>query len=298
MIRSIEIVAVGLALFLAPIICHPRMVSLQNKELIIICEPALESAARDVVSIYPHEKDELEALFGWQLDVKPQVVLVKNRRNFRQMSGHALYVAFAVPEKNLVVIDYSKMSTRPFTLATTLKHELCHLLLHRYIQRSVLPRWLDEGVCQWASDGLADILMTGGGSLLRAAVLSDRLIPLSRLATEFPDDNRALVLAYEQSKSIVDYISREFGKDALVDILHLLGNGDTLNNAVQTRLSLSLDELQARWRHHLKAGPNWLICLANHSYGIVFFLAAVITIAGFVRLWIRKRAYSDEEDEE
>ena len=53
---------------------------------------SLESAARDVVSIYPVVKDELEALFGWQLDVRPRVVLVKNSRSFQQMTRHALSV--------------------------------------------------------------------------------------------------------------------------------------------------------------------------------------------------------------
>jgi hypothetical protein len=110
---------------------------------------SLESAARDVVSIYPVVKDELEALFGWQLDVMPRVVLIKNSRSFQQMTRHAL----------------------------------------------------------------------------------------------------------------------------------------------------SVDELEEHWRTHLKAGPSWLVYLADHIYGIVFFPAAVITIAGFIRRVLRKRAYSDDEDE-
>ena len=279
-------------------VCNANMLSLKNRELTVICEPALASAGRNVVNLYPVVKNELEALFGWRLDLNPRVVLVKNSRNFRQMSRHVLYVAFAVPEENLVVIDYSKMNTRPFTLSTTLKHELCHLLLHRHIQGNNLPRWLDEGVCQWASDGLADIIMSSGRSLLNAAVLSGRQIPLARLARGFPSDNQALMLAYEQSKSIVDYISKQYGKNAVVDILGLLKNGEPLNSAVQMRLSLSLDELEVQWRRHLQAGSTWLVYLANHIYGIVFFLAAVITIAGFVRLVLRKRAYVDGEDED
>ncbi len=271
---------------------------IRNDQLAVIFTPPIEPAAREVVNIYPRVKDELETLFGWQLDVNPRVVLVKNRRDFQQMTRHALYVAFAVPEKALVVIDYSKMTTRPFTLATTLKHELCHLLLHRHIPRTALPRWLDEGVCQWASDGLADIILTTNRSSLNAAVLADRQIPLSRLSHSFPADNRELMLAYEQSKSVVDYISREYGKTAVVDILNLLKNGGSLESALKIRLSLSSEELEAQWLNHLAAGPSWLVYLANHIYGIVFFLAAVITIGGFIRLVLRKRAYRDEDEED
>ncbi|MEE9495390.1 MAG: hypothetical protein V3V39_02605 [Desulfobacterales bacterium] len=82
-----------------------------------------------------------------------------------------------------------------------------------------------------------------------------------------------------------------------MDILTLLKNGDTLEDALKMRLSLSMDELEEHWRTHLKAGPSWLVYLADHIYGIVFFLAAVITIAGFIRRVLRKRAYSDDEDE-
>jgi hypothetical protein len=275
-----------------------RAAVIQDDQLAVIYEPPLKSAASDVVSIYPRVKDELEALFDWRLDVRPRVVLINNSRNFRQMARHSLYVAFAVPEKNLVVIDYSKMATRPFTLATTLKHELCHLLLHRYIDRANLPRWLDEGVCQWASDGLADIIMSQGPSLLYSAVLADRLIPLSQLSAGFPNDRRELMLAYEQSKSMVDYISGEYGKNTIIDILNHLKNGDPLDRAMEKRLSLSPDELEAQWRRHLKTGPSWIVFLANHIYSILFFAAAIITIAGFIRLVIRKRAYHDEDDDE
>jgi len=298
MIRSIWMAAVALAVVFSPIVCPARWESLQNRQLKVVFEPDLQSAARRVVRIYPGVKNELESLFGWQLDVRPRVVLVKSGRDFQQMSGHPLYVAFAVPKENLVVIDYSKMAIGPFTLATTLKHELCHLLLHRYIDRQGLPRWLDEGVCQWASDGLADIMMSQGQSLLRSAVLSDRLIPWTRLCLGFPSRNRDLMLAYEQSRSLVDYVSRQYGKNAVVDILDLLKNGDGLNKAVQARLSLSPDELEKQWRRSLEAGSPWLVFVADNIYGIVFFLAAVVTIAGFVRLMLRKRAYGDGEDED
>jgi len=290
--------AAGLIIFFVPIICSAQMVSLQNNALTVIYEPPLKSAARDVVRIYPGVKDELEALFGWRLEVRPRVVLVNNSRSFQQMARHSLYVAFAVPEKNLVVIDYSKMNTQPFTLSTTLKHELCHLLLHRYIHRANLPHWLDEGVCQWASDGLADIIMSQGPALLNTAVLANRQIPLSRLSNGFPSDSRELMLAYEQSKSIVDYVSREYGKNAIIDILNHLKNGDPLDLAMGKSLSLSPVELEAQWRRHLKTGPGWIVFLASHIYSILFFAAAIITIAGFIRLVIRKRAYHDDEDDE
>ena len=42
----------------------------------------------------------------------------------------------------------------------------------------------------------------------------------------------------------------------------------------------------------------WLALLANSVYAILFFLAAVIAILGFIKLQLRKRAYQDEYEDE
>ena len=44
--------------------------------------------------------------------------------------------------------------------------------------------------------------------------------------------------------------------------------------------------------------PRWLVYLANNLYGILFFLAAVLTIFGFIMQRIRKRRWEDEQEEE
>ena len=87
-----------------------------------------------------------------------------------------------MPERNLIVIDYSKMNRIPFDLEDTFKHELSHILLHQEIDASSLPKWLDEGVAQWASGGIADILRTGEKDLLQQAVLSHRMLALKDIS--------------------------------------------------------------------------------------------------------------------
>ena len=115
--------------------------------------------AEKTAGFYPDLKAELEETIGWKIDFKPGIVLVKDNNTFQKMSGSSLIVAYALPDQGIIVIDYSRMKTDPFTLEATIKHELCHLLLHENIGSEKLPRWLDEGVAQWASGGLADIVM-------------------------------------------------------------------------------------------------------------------------------------------
>jgi hypothetical protein len=59
-----------------------------------------------------------------------------------------------------------------------------------------------------------------------------------------------------------------------------------------------LDELESRWHHHLRRRITWVAYLINHLYEILFFLAAMAMIYGFIRVLKKKRAYRDEEEED
>ena len=205
-----------------------------------------------------------------------------------------------MPEKNLIVIDYSRMNIHPFTLSITLKHELCHLLLHQHISREKLPKWLDEGICQWVSDGIGELFVNQNISGLDAAILSGRIIPFKKLTDYFPQEKASLMLAYEQSKSVVGYIERQYGNSAILNLLEHLKNGATVEEAVKESLGISFERLEMQWLDYLESTPRWLVFLAHNIYGILFFLAAVLTFLGFIRLLRRrKRVYEQwkEEDE-
>jgi hypothetical protein len=272
--------------------------TMDTKELVVVYDAGLNRTARQALAAYPIMKQELETSFQWPLDLRPTLVLLNDNKRFRQLAGHELVVAYALPKKNVVVIDHSKMNTSPFTLQTTLKHELCHLLLHHYIRDDNLPRWLDEGICQWASDGLADIIMDTKRDLLPAAILSGNYFDLEKLQHQFPREKNALILAYEQSKSVVEYLNREYGSQGILDFLRLLQQGYDLKAAFELRFAMRFDEFEYQWRVHLKENINWFTYLSIHLYEFLFVSAALLTIFGFIRKIIRRRAYATEEDDE
>ena len=285
-------------LVLFPAVAAQRQI-LKNNGITVVYEPPLESIAAEIAGLYPEIRQELHRVFGWSLDVGPQVVLVKTNQAFQKMVRNELFVALAIPDRNLIVIDYTKMNVHPFSLRTTFKHELCHLMLHRYIDERNLPKWLDEGICQWASDGIGEIFINKGWSGLDAAVLADRIIPLERLADNFPGEKSSLILAYEQSKSVVKHIVREFGDRAIVAILNDLRNGRPVEAAFRNSLSLTPDQLEQEWLDNIQHTPRWLVFFANNIYGILFFLAAVLTFFGFIRLFRhRRKVYREWEEDE
>ena len=287
-----------IAFLLLPSFSAAQQTALRARNIVVIYDPTLESAAREIVRIYPELELELEELFEWGLGIKPQVLLVRDTQAFQKITHSDLIVAFAVPEERLIVIDYSRMTIHPFTLSITLKHELCHLLLHHHISRENLPKWLDEGICQWVSDGIGELFVSQNLSGLDAAVMSGSIIPLKELTNYFPRDKASLTLAYEQSKSVIGYIERQYGTGAILNLLDHLKNGDTVEEAVGGSLGISFERLEKQWLDHLESTPRWIVLLASNIYSILFFLAAVLTFFGFVKLLRRRKRVYEEWDEE
>jgi len=272
-------------------------VMLETPELVVVYDEGIEPAVPQVRRDFPFIRQELEALFQWPLNFRPTVVLVKNQEKFRQLAGHELVVAYALPGKDAVVIDYSKMNTSPFTLQTIFKHELCHLLLHHQIKGNNLPRWLDEGICQWASDGLADILIDTTRAVLPAARLSKSDFDLAKLAHDFPQDKNGLILAYEQSKSVVKFMSRKYGAQGVRDLLGMLQQGADLESAFENCFSISFETFVEQWRDDFKTNLNWFSYLTAHLYEVLFVSAALLTIFAFIRRLLKKKAYEKDSEE-
>jgi hypothetical protein len=268
----------------------------QSKDMTVFYEGVLTNAAREVARVYPSVKSQLADTVGWGIDFSPDIALVKDRETFRKMTGSDLVVAFAVPSRNLIVLDMSRVYAKPFTLETTLKHELCHLLLHRNVERKNLPRWLDEGFCQWASGGIAELADYGNDDLSNA-VMSDRLMSMTELE-RFPSDGTSLKLAYEESKSFIEYIVGEYGRPGILRMLEYLKEGDSVNVSVRKSFSVSMSELEGNWRAYLRRRHTWFYYLSSNIYTIIFSVAAIVTIYGFFRLLQKKRAYVDEDEED
>jgi hypothetical protein len=299
MLKYIKFFTITFFIFLYLPLFAVQPLVLETDAVIVVYDEALENAAEQVKTLYPDIKQDLEKTFRWSLDFRPTVVLVKDSQHFFQIAGTRHIVAFAAPRENVMVIDHSRMHTTPFTLESTLKHELCHLLLHHYIDSARLPKWLDEGVSQWASNGIAEVIMDYKRAILPQAIVSGRYFRMNALHERFPRDKQALQLAYAQSKSFVDYISKEYGRDQVLVLLNKLREGLDIEAAIEDTLAINFGELEKSWLEQLKNKKIWLAFLTTHIYEIIFFLGAVTLIIGFIRFVIKRKAYKDsyEEDE-
>ena len=270
---------------------------IENQAVRILFDSPLRAAAEKVFAVYPETKATLERELGWDLDIRPTIILMKDQNRFYQMAPHSLAVAFADPGSHTIVINYTKMSLHPFSTGNTLKHELCHLLLHEHIPEHFLPRWLDEGVCQWSSDWIGDIVMNQKRSLLNKAAYRGRFIPLGALERAFPRNEDSLILAYEESRSFVDYTIKTFGGHGLLTVLDLMKNGQRVDAAFENAFSVSLNHLERDWHDSLRNKVNWLVFVSYYGYEIIFGLMALTSVYAFIRIIIKKRAYMAKEAE-
>jgi hypothetical protein len=292
-LKTSILILLALLLIPAALFGAGEIATLQDEEVTVLFEEPLRNAAEEVIEAYPIVKSELERTFHWEAGFRAVIRLTGDSTAFKRTVGNDITVAFAVPDRYFIVIDNSKVHSRPFTLKTALKHELCHLLLHHHI--AALPRWLDEGVCQWVSGGITELIMSSQEPDLTRASLSGNLLSIGEMA-RFPDDEGSLRLAYAESRSIVEYITGEFGREGLLEMLDNLRQGLPLEEAMQRSLHVSVHELEGKWHEHLEKRLTWFTYISDNLYFILLAFAALITVYGFIRFLIRKRAYRDEED--
>lgn len=269
---------------------------LETDEVIVLFDPGIGEGAQNVAKIYAEIKENTQKLFGWPYKPKPVIVLINNRERFLQTADHSITIAYAVPKRNLIVIDYSKVITRPFSLETTLTHEFCHLLLHEHIPH--IPRWLDEGLCQWASGGFDEIIYNLRQSALNQASITGNFIPFEQLDSGFPMSEQARILAYEQSKSFVTYLVRLYGEDKLLEFLDRMAFGENIEKAFYRVYQTSLDQMQEAWQQSIGTSLSWLTYFSNHLHEFLFVAGALLTIVGFLRLIRKKQLYQDDDGEE
>jgi hypothetical protein len=268
--------------------------TLESENLIIRYPPDLERTAYVIQERYDIVVREIEHTFHLRVDFIPEFVILNNRMHFRQLAGSDLTVAFAVPHHKVIVIDHTRLIMDRIPLGETIRHELIHLLLHNHISTEHLPRWLDEGIAQWASDGLGELIHPPDKSILRRALHANTLLLLSDLEKSFPPDREGVLLAYRQSKEFVEFLVNRNGVDTLRMFLRLLSSGKPLDNALEQTYGASLDFLEGEWHTRLRDELSVWMLLSNNLDTLLFLFAAFLVIAAGIRMFYMRYRISDD----
>ncbi len=294
----------GISLFLILVACFPLPaeshgsihVLFQNEDLVLSGEIQLEAEAKYLGRTYAEVRADLEKTVGLPFRSKPRVLLVRNQELFQNLAGSGHITAFAVPDQHLIVIHISPSTSQRPLLNDIFKHELCHLLLHDHIREQRIPKWLDEGICQWVSGSVGELLV-GDRAPISRIEMAYRLIPLNSISLTFPSEKELLFLAYRQSQDFLGYLAAHYGAESIRAILKHLKDGADINHAMQISLSKPFPEVETEWAADMKSRSEWLIWASRNLYEILFTVAALLTILAAVRLKMRRAKYVDEEEE-
>jgi hypothetical protein len=127
-----------------------------------------------------------------------------------------------------------------------LVHELTHLVIHQatFSPYGQLPLWLDEGLAMHNEGELDPVFR----SSLEEAILEDELISVRSLCSPFSAETEKARLSYAQSYSLVEYLLDNYGQDRMLELLTILKQGSTYDEALTEVYGFDIDGLDANWR--------------------------------------------------
>jgi len=136
-----------------------------------------------------------------------------------------------------------------------LTHELTHLVVHQltYGPYSRLPTWLDEGLAMYNEGELEAYLLP----YLEEAILGDELISVRSLCSPFSADPGKAYLSYAQSYSLVDYLLGAYGDAQMFELLNVIAEGNTYDDALTMVYGFDIDGLDRRWRAWVRTPASY-----------------------------------------
>jgi len=183
---------------------------------------------KSLILIYP-TKGELGKSFGWGAEQGAMGVywagvirVLSPREWIKDVSGRGIEEVFR--------------SSGPMV------HEYTHLAAD-YITRGNYPRWLTEGVAQYAERKITGFVFTD--NLIRPG---DEWYPLAELDSHF-DEQHSQAKAYRQSLALIDCLVESYGEDGLRSILQELGRGVDIDSVWKEELGISIEDFEKGFIH-------------------------------------------------
>lgn len=129
-------------------------------------------------------------------------------------------------------------------------HEYTHALLHD-LTLGNCPAWLNEGLAKYEESKQGELSLEELEKVLRK---KKGFLPLEELSMTLRDskDIQKIMLAYEESFTLVSYIIDRYGLWAVNRLLEGLRDGQKIEEAIKKELHLSIKQLEDRWKDYLE----------------------------------------------
>ena len=201
------------------------------RELMDTCEEGLARLTQDI-GTYPERPIKIY-IYASTSDLQGAMIFPQEWTGGVAFTGFSTIAIGISPAR----LDWGKRA---------LVHELTHLVVHQatFSPYGQLPLWLDEGLAMYNEGELDPVFR----SYLQEAILEDKLISVRSLCSPFSAETEKARLSYAQSYSLVEYLLDNYGQDRMLDLLTLLKQGSTYDEALTEVYGFDIDGLDARWR--------------------------------------------------
>jgi hypothetical protein len=187
----------------------------------------------------------------WLWERRCRIYLYPSRDGYLRATGSPAWSGGMVNYRQRVV--YSFMGAPSF-LEKTLPHELTHILFREYVgfDNARVPRWLDEGVAQYAELGRREESL----ELMRQGLAQGIHVPLEQLQRLPVNHVYAGVaqLFYSQAVSLVHFFLAQYGSQRFIAFCSSLRDGHPIERALSFATAgsvQSLGELEDAWRQFI-----------------------------------------------
>ena len=187
----------------------------------------------------------------WLWDKRCQIYLYTDRQAYRQATGAPAWSSGFVNYPRRMV--YSHLEVSSF-LEQTLPHELAHIIFREFVgfENRQIPRWLDEGVAQYAEVSRRE----AAWDVMRQGLAQDIYIPLHQLnalQVGHASGGTAHVF-YTQAATLVQFLLAAYGPKRFIDFCSNLRDGYSVERALSFATGgsiASLGALEDAWRAFL-----------------------------------------------
>jgi hypothetical protein len=194
----------------------------------------------------------------------------------------------ADPRAGVIVLPtYDWERTPPHTVYRTLRHELAHVALQRYLGPARTPRWFTEGYAQWAAGEWS----WDAAWQLRLAFIGDAAPPLDSLTLDWPGLELDARIAYLLSASAVAYLVELSGVRGLRIFLERWRDTSSFETAFRSTYGLTPSQFEEDWRRHVRRSFGWTVILGHSA--VFWAVAGIILVVLFLIRRRRDRARLD-----
>ncbi|HGE70831.1 TPA: hypothetical protein ENX78_08360 [Candidatus Poribacteria bacterium] len=302
--KSIKIVLIS---FLAIIIltcfsvcfaCADEWSALESENFFVRYIHDIKSA-EEIQKIAEDFLPKVTANIGCPIDRKIDIWFCETRKEFNRAVNAPIQdwaIGCAYPlQARIIILDPTLSEYRRLDLKRIVEHEITHVVFGLCIGENIVnvPKWFIEGIAMFESDDWG----YGNYWTILTGTIGNSIIPLSNISENFPIREYQVRLAYSQSFSIISFVSKRYGDDAIRVCIRELAKGKSFDEALAIATGANIDWIESIWLKELKKRYKWFSILSSGFIlwgGIVF----ILWIAIFRQKWKNRKIMKQWEEEE